>query len=84
MGLCVEVMCDVRDETPIYVGAIFHRCESYGNNNPQGRSVAEARAAARKAGWVVIGGWTCCPGCKDTEKGRAAIAALKSGAPDAQ
>lgn len=77
MGLYVEVMCDVRDETPLHAGAIRHRCESHENNNPQGRSIRQARAEARKAGWKIIGGWSCCPPCLDTEKGRAALAALE-------
>lgn len=80
MGLYVEVMCDVRDETPLSVGSIHHRCESHENDNPQGHSIGEARRAARKAKWIVIGNFTCCPNCAVTDAGKAAIANAKAGA----
>jgi hypothetical protein len=66
MGLYVEVMCDVRKEWPKtaeYAGKLRARCESYNSDNPQGHTVAEAKKAAKAAGWKVRGGVTVCPGC---------------------
>ena len=67
MGLYVEVMCDVRldtgywQDTPPYG---YVACHSATNDNPQGGSIAEARKAARKGGWLVQGGKTVCPYCR--------------------
>jgi hypothetical protein len=73
MGLYVEVMCDVRDETPLPGNALDHRCASHRSDNPQGHSIREARQSARKEGWKLKGGWACCPDCLDTPAGRAAL-----------
>lgn len=69
MGLYVEVMCDRRLETgywqqnPPYG---YVRCFSQdNNNNPQGPTIAAARKAARKDGWLVeSSGYCVCPYCR--------------------
>lgn len=67
MGLYVEVMCDRQKawpDKPEYAARSDFRCESDKGDNPQGRSVGEARVAARKAGWLVARNHTVCPGCR--------------------
>lgn len=66
MGLYVEVMCDVRLDTGYWQDRPpynYVTCHSAANNNPQGTTVASARKAAKKAGWLVQGSRTVCPYC---------------------
>jgi len=65
MGLYVEVMCDLRLSGSDLKNPLLHRCHSDRNDNPQGVSASDARAQARKAGWLVgPGNKAICPGCR--------------------
>ncbi len=66
MGLYVEVMCDLRLPWPDgWRGHLVNHCYSDRNNNPQGRTPAEARKTARKQGWLVeASGYCVCPNCR--------------------
>jgi hypothetical protein len=66
MGLYVEVMCDRRLPWPNGErGHIINRCYSDRNDNPQGHTVAQARKAAKKQGWLIeSGGYCVCPNCR--------------------
>lgn len=60
MGLYVELMCDEHKgwpETPAFAGKIDLRCHSDAGDNPQGPTVAAARAAGKAAGWIVRGNY---------------------------
>ncbi len=68
MGYFVEVMCDVRKSWPKhakYASKLVPRCLTDRNENPQGRTLNEAKTAARKEGWMVgLNGAAICPKCR--------------------
>ena len=65
MGLCVEVMCDVKSYKANPSNRLDFLCWSHANNNPQGPSIAIARKEARKQGWKLKGHRAAvCPGCQ--------------------
>lgn len=64
MGLYVEVMCDLRIAGTDPKNILRSLCWSDDNSNPQGRSVGEARAEAKRQGWKLTGRQgAVCPGC---------------------
>lgn len=68
MGLYVEVMCDVRKMGADPDRPLRALCWSDENDNPQGRSVVEARTEARKQGWKIgPRSAAICPGCLNGE-----------------
>ncbi len=65
MGYYVEVHCDVRraGRDPKHQLSAF--CWTDRNDNPQGWSIAAARAAAKRAGWKINrNGDAACPNCR--------------------
>lgn len=69
MGLFVEVMCDERKDWPndgrFY--SLYNRCWTNRNDNPNGRTVQEARKEARRQKWIIKGKYACCPACADPD-----------------
>ncbi|MBN9434042.1 MAG: hypothetical protein J0I45_16545 [Bosea sp.] len=64
MRLYVEVMCDLRLDGSDPKAPLHFSCITNAGDNPQGRTVSEARKAARKAGWRIGPKHKAiCPGC---------------------
>lgn len=65
MSTYVEVHCDVKKEGRDPASPLHSFCWSDRNDNPQGWSIADAKAEARIQGWKLTkGNRAACPNCR--------------------